>query len=67
MNDNKRFLEIESVIGSKYIIPIDSIFCVFEDKDTKTVELYLKKEGYDQTKIESKTPYEEIRNFLFND
>jgi hypothetical protein len=62
----RKFIEIESVLGSKYIIPIDSIFCVFEDKDTRTVEIYLKHEKSDEIHIESKTPYEEIKNFLFN-
>ncbi len=63
----RKFIEIESVLGNKYIIPIDSILCVFEDKDTRTVEIYFKHEKSDEIRIESKTPYEEIKNFLFKE
>jgi hypothetical protein len=65
MTNKIKFLEVESTLGNKYIVPIDSIFCVFEDNESKVVELFLKNTNSEEIKIECKTPYNIIRDFLF--
>lgn len=65
MKNETNFLEVESIMGSKYIIPLDSIICIFEDNESKTVELYIKNGKSDEIIIQCRTPYEKIRDFLF--
>lgn len=60
----RKFIEIISELGSKMVIPVDEIHCVFQVEDSETTEIYFGKEDEHVVTI---TPYNDIMNYLMKD
>ena len=57
----RKFIEITSEAGSKMIIPVDDIHCVFKLINSETTEIYF---GKDDAHVVSITPYNYIVDYL---
>lgn len=60
----RKFIEITSEVGSKMLIPVDEIHCVFKLINSETTEIYF---GKDDEHVVSITPYYDIVNYLIQD